>query len=161
MFTLAGIRKFHSWTHASIALVLDHLSTLPAAAYSQELPGFGFSNLREQIVHVFNCELFWIHTLQSSSFTDWKPADLPAVSDARELQRQVMEQTLAYLSHLTEEQLNTTTKLHFSDGDTATRTPALVLHHLLTHAFHHKGQIVAMCRLLGHPASDTDLIRFE
>lgn len=161
MFTLAGIRKLHSWTHASIALVLDHLSTLPAAAYTQELPGFGFSNLRAQVVHVFNCESFWIHTLQSSPFTDRLPADSPAVSDAREVQHQVMEQTLAYFSRLTEEQLNANTKLYFPEGDTAIRTPALVLHHLLTHAFHHKGQIVAMCRLLGHPAPDTDLNQFE
>ncbi len=28
-------------------------------------------------------------------------------------------------------------------------------------AFHHKGQIVAMCRALGHPAHDTDLNQFE
>jgi uncharacterized damage-inducible protein DinB len=35
------------------------------------------------------------------------------------------------------------------------------LHHLLTHTFHHKGQIVAMCRVLGHPAPDTDLNQFE
>jgi uncharacterized damage-inducible protein DinB len=161
LFTLAGIGKLHSWTHASLALVLDHLSTLPAGAYTRELPGFGFPNLRAQVVHVFNCELFWIHALQSDPFTDRNPADLPAVSDAKELQHQVMARTLAYLSRLTEEELNTNTKLHFSDGEIAIRTPALVLHHLLTHGFHHKGQIVAMCRLLGHPAPDTDLNQFE
>jgi uncharacterized damage-inducible protein DinB len=72
-----------------------------------------------------------------------------------------MQQTTAYLSRLTEEQLNTGSELHFSDGDTAVRTPALVLHHVFTHAFHHKGQIVAMCRVLGHPAPDTDLNQFE
>jgi uncharacterized damage-inducible protein DinB len=161
LFTLPGIRKLHNWTHASLGLVLDHLSTLPAGAYTEELPGFGFPNLRAQVVHVFNCESFWVHALQSTSFGDRKPADLPAVSDARELQHQVMQETLTYLSPLTAEMLNTSTMLHFSDGDTAIRTPALVLHHVLTHAFHHKGQIVAMCRLLGHPAPDTDLNQFE
>jgi uncharacterized damage-inducible protein DinB len=69
--------------------------------------------------------------------------------------------TLNYLSGLNEQRLNAGTELHFSDGDTAVRTPALVLHHVLTHAFHHKGQIVSMCRRLGYPVSDTDLIRFE
>ncbi|MGB8537818.1 MAG: hypothetical protein WCD57_15465 [Acidobacteriaceae bacterium] len=29
------------------------------------------------------------------------------------------------------------------------------------HAFHHKGQIVSMCSILGHPAPDTDLNQFE
>src|SRR5580704_8560248 len=37
------------------------------------------------------------------------------------------------------------------------RSPAFILHHVITHAYHHKGQVVAMCRLLGHPAPDTDL----
>ena len=29
MFTLDGVRKFHSWTHASLTLLLDHLSIIP------------------------------------------------------------------------------------------------------------------------------------
>lgn len=161
MFTLTGIRKLHSWTHASLALLLDHLSTFSWDAYTQELPGFGFHNIRAQVLHVFNCESFWIHTLQSAPFTDRNPTDWPAVPDARELQHQVMQRTLTYLSDLTTEQLNTGNELHFSDGDIVVRTPALVLHHVLTHAFHHKGQIVAMCRVLGCPAPDTDLSQFE
>jgi uncharacterized damage-inducible protein DinB len=66
-----------------------------------------------------------------------------------------------YLESLTDEQLNGDTALRFSDGDSAVRTPALILHHVFTHAFHHKGQIVAMCRELGHPAPDTDLNQFQ
>lgn len=31
--------------------------------------------------------------------------------------------------------------------------------HMITHEFHHKGQIMAMCRLLGHVPPDTDVIR--
>jgi len=63
LFTLAGIRKLLSWTHASLALVLDHLSKLPSGAYTQEIPGFGFPDLRAQVVHVFNWESFWIHSI--------------------------------------------------------------------------------------------------
>jgi len=32
---------------------------------------------------------------------------------------------------------------------------------MLTHAFHHKGQMVAMCRALGRPVRDTDMNQFE
>ena len=161
MFTVDGARKFHGWTHASLNLVLDHLSTIPASDYGKELPSFGFSTLQKQVIHIFNCEAFWIHTLQGLEYFDRDPAEFPAVSDARFLQQDVARQTQAYLSSLTNQQLNTETKLHFSDGDTGARTPALILHHVLTHAFHHKGQIVAVCRELGHPARDTDLNQFE
>ena len=151
----------HSWTYSSLTLLLDHLSTIPEEAYVKELPGFGFSTLRAQIIHIFNCEGFWIHTLQAIRFRDENLADWPTIPDVRRLQHRVGANTLAYLSGLTDEQLNTDTELRFSDGDRAVRTPAFILHHVLTHAFHHKGQIVSMCRTLGYPAPDTDLSRFE
>ena len=161
MFTLDGVRKFHGWTHASLNLILDHLSTIPASDYAKELPTFGFRTLREQVIHIFNCEGFWIHTLQGLRYVDRKPEECPAVADARLLQQDVSGRTHRYLSNLTDQHLNSDTELHFPDGDVAVRTPALVLHHVLTHAFHHKGQIVAMSRALGHPAYDTDLNQFE
>jgi uncharacterized damage-inducible protein DinB len=161
MFTVDGIRKFHDWTHASLTILLDHLTTLPAADYEKTVSGFGFPTLRDQVIHIFNCEGSWIHILQGHSYFDRTAAECPAVADAKLMQEEIRNQTRSYLSGLTNEQLNADTELHFSDGDVAVRTPSLVLHHLLTHAFHHKGQIVAMCRALGHPGPDTDMIRFE
>jgi len=161
VFTIDGIRKFHGWTHACLGLLLDHLSSIPATDYGKELPAVGFPTLREQVIHIFNCEGFWIHTLQGLSYVDRSPAQCPAVSDARLFEQEVIQQTHTYLSGLTDWQLNSTAELNFSDGDIAIRTPALILHHVLAHAFHHKGQIVAMCRALGHPAPDTDLNQFE
>ena len=161
MFTVDGVRKFHGWTHACLDVVFNHLSTIPGDDYGKKVSGFGFPTLREQVIHLFNCEGLWIHTLQGKPYVDRRAEEYPAVAYARAMQREVTGQTHAYLASLTDQQLNTDTKLHFPDGDVAVRTPALVLHHVLTHAFHHKGQIVAMCRLLGHPARDTDLNQFE
>jgi uncharacterized damage-inducible protein DinB len=161
VFTVDGVQKFHSWTHSSLNLLLDHLSTVPPGDYGKDVPGFGFSTLRKQVIHIFNCEGFWISTLQGLRYVDRNPAEYHALADARLLQQEVRGRTHAYLSSLTDQQLNMNMELHFSDGDMAVRTPALVLHHVLTHAFHHKGQVVAMCRLLGHPAPDTDLNQFE
>jgi uncharacterized damage-inducible protein DinB len=112
------------------------------------------------VLHILNCEGFWVHTLRAVPFVNQDPDVWPIVSDARLLQREVSLKTLNYLSDLTEQRLNDPTELRFPDGDTAVCTPALILHHVLTHAFHHKGQIVSMCRILGYPAPDTDLNRF-
>lgn len=161
MFTLDGIRQFHRWTHLCFGRALDHLATTPIADYTRDVPGFGSPNLRDQVIHCIQCEAFWIHMLQGLPYTDEDPSRFPTVADARAFESKVTAQTLDYLSRLTNPQLNADTTLHFPDGDTAVRTPALILHHMLTHAFHHKGQIAAMCRLLGHPAPDTDLNNFE
>ncbi|HEX3663281.1 MAG TPA: DinB family protein [Acidobacteriaceae bacterium] len=161
MFTLDGIRQFHRWTHQSLGLVFDHLATLPADDYTKELSGFGYPSLRAQVIHLLACEARWVNRLQGLPNQSWELARWPAVSDARALRDEVTRKTMIYLSSLTHQQLNGQTTLYFPDGETAVRTPALILHHVLTHAFHHKGQIVAMCRLLGHPAPDTDLNNFE
>lgn len=161
MFTVDGIRKLHAWTHACLTVVLDHAATIPPDDFLKAVPDFGFPTVHKQIIHILNCEGFWIHLLQGLPYWDRNPAEYQTVSEVRALQQEVIQETLAYLSGLSQEQLNSAMELRFPDGDIASRTPALVLHHVFTHAFHHKGQIVAMCRALGHPAPDTDLNNFE
>jgi uncharacterized damage-inducible protein DinB len=38
-------------------------------------------------------------------------------------------------------------------------TPLQLFTHVITHEFHHKGQILTMSRLLGYIPADTDVIR--
>ena len=39
-------------------------------------------------------------------------------------------------------------------------TPAQLFTHVFSHEFHHKGQVLNMCRLLGHVPPDTDVSLF-
>ena len=160
MFTLDGMRKFHSWTHESLDVLFDHLGILTAAEYEQQIAGFGFPSVHAQVVHILGCEVRWVTRLRALAVGAWDPGSWPTIAEARTLQAEARAQTLEYLAGLSEEQLNANAELRFPDG-VFFRTPALVLHHVFTHAFHHKGQIVAMCRILGHPAPDTDLNQFE
>jgi uncharacterized damage-inducible protein DinB len=93
VFTVDGVRKLHGWTHASLSLVLDHLSTMSTDYYVTELSGFGFRTLRGQAIHIFNCEGFWVHTLQGLRYTNRTPEELPAVADVRLLQKEVSHST--------------------------------------------------------------------
>lgn len=161
MFTLDGIRQLHRWTHFCLDRAFNHIAAIPVADYTRDIPGFGSPNLRAQVIHCINCEAFWVHTLRGAPYTDEDPALFPTMAEARAFESKVTAQTLTYLAGISDRQVNTNTTLHFPHGETRVRTPALILHHMLTHAFHHKGQIAAMCRLLGHPAPDTDLDNFE
>ncbi len=161
MFTLNGIRQFHRWTHLCLDRAFDHIATIPVADYTRDVPGFGSPSLRDQVIHCINCEAFWVHTLRAAPYADEDPALFPTMAEARAFESKVTAQTSAYLANISEQQLNTPTQIRFPGRDAKFQTPALILHHMLTHAFHHKGQIAAMCRLLGHPAPDTDLDNFE
>jgi uncharacterized damage-inducible protein DinB len=72
VFPIDGIRKFHGWTHDSLDLVLNHLATMPTNDYVKEVSGFGFPTLRDQAIHICNCEGFWVHTLQWLRYVETK-----------------------------------------------------------------------------------------
>lgn len=71
----------------------------------------------------------------------------------------IRDATQSYLADLTEGHLNTTLATRPVDWGGELRSPAFILLHVITHAFHHKGQVVAMLRIVGYPAPDTDLQR--
>ena len=79
---------------------------------------------------------------------------MPALEAAK---ARIQRATQAYLGDLREDELNTTLAERPVDWGGELRSPAFILLHVITHAFHHKGQVVAMLRILGYPAPDTDL----
>ena len=89
MFTLAGIRQFHGWTHGSLTLLLNHLSTIPATEYAKEVPGFGFPTIRAQVIHSELRGLSDQNAPKAHPFDDQDPTNWPSVSDARRLQSEV------------------------------------------------------------------------
>jgi uncharacterized damage-inducible protein DinB len=157
MFNRDGIRELHGVTHDRLDLLLDHVAQLPPADFVRELPGFGFASVRDQLAHLLGAEDRWVHRLQHLPLPRWEATDYPTAESLRPVKERVKAATIAYLGRLPDSELNTTLATRPSDWHGILRSPAFILHHVITHAYHHKGQVVAMCRLLGHPAPDTDL----
>jgi len=147
----------HGWTHERVELLIEHANTLTATEFVQELPGFGYSSVRDQLMHMLGAEERWVLRLQNLPIEAWPAADYATVDPFRRARSRVMRATVAYLEALPEADLNRPLSRRPAAWIGELRSPAFILHHVLTHAFHHKGQVVAMCRLLGHPAPDTDL----
>ena len=159
MFTKEGVASLHAWTHERLDTVFEHVRVLTSAQFVQEIPGFGQANVRDQLAHILAAESGWIGRLRELKSENWELdnfPDLPALAAAK---REVAAATQAYLQSVSEVQLNTTLEKVSLDWVGPPRSPAFVLQHICTHAFHHKGQIAAMCRMLGHPLPDTDLQR--
>ncbi len=159
MFTTAGLKSFHARTHSSLDILLTHLRTMHSDLLLAELSGFARPNIRDQMFHTIANEIYWIHGLQLLPLPKLSADDYSTAEALVECKRRAMAETLEYLDRLSEPELNQDL-LHVPEGWVGPpRSPAFILHHVLTHAFHHKGQVVAMCRLLGHPAPDTDYQR--
>jgi uncharacterized damage-inducible protein DinB len=157
MFTKAGIIELHATTHERLDLLLRHLATVPDEPWHKPIPGFGHPSVWKQLMHILTCEEGWIHDLQNKPFASWHPEDCPTIGALQASKNRIREATRIYLGNLTEEQLNTPLPERPPDWGGEIRSPAFILLHVITHAFHHKGQVVAMLRILGYPAPDTDL----
>jgi uncharacterized damage-inducible protein DinB len=157
MFTKAGITELHGAMHQLLDLLLRHVATVPDDLQHNPIPGFGHSSIWKQLVHILTCEEGWVHDLQDKTFACWREEDCPTMTALLAAKARISEATRTYLNHLSEEQLNTTLPKRPVDWGGELRSPAFILLHVITHAFHHKGQVVAMLRILGYPAPDTDL----
>lgn len=159
MFTKAGIRELHIATHESLDVLLRHISGVPDNLLREPLSGFGFPTVWKQLTHILTVEEGWVHNLQDEAFAIWKAEDCATVTGLLTEKARIRDATRAYLERLTEAQLNTTLEKRPQRWFGNLRSPAFILLHVITHTFHHKGQVVAMLRALGHPAPDTDLQR--
>lgn len=157
MFSKAGISELHATMHERLDLLLQHVSTVPDELRHKLIPGFGHPSVWKQLVHILTCEEGWVHDLQNKAFAGWHEEDCATMPALLAAKHRIQEETLTYLGGLSEEQLNTTLAQRPLDWGGELRSPAFILLHVITHAFHHKGQIVAMLRILGYQAPDTDL----
>ena len=157
MFNKTGIIELHATMHERLDLLLRHVVTVPDELWHKTISGFGHSSVWRQLVHILMCEEGWIHDLQNKSFAGWPAEDCLTMAALQASKDRIRQATRTYVANLAEEELNTTIRERPADWSGELRSPAFILLHVITHAFHHKGQIVAMLRILGYPAPDTDL----
>ena len=114
--------------------------------------------MRQQFIHVLFSEAAWICELQSLPLPKLDTA-AGTIDALRHMKKSVTGATITYLDSMSEHALNSKLDRYPVSWIGPQRTPGFILLHLITHGFHHKGQIVAMLRLLGYPAPDTDMQR--
>ena len=161
MFSKEGIRFLHREAHGCLDIVFGHAATLPFATVERELPGASHGSLRNQMVHVLYTEAGWVGDLQNRPVAKWRNEDFRDVRSLVEAKRSVASETARYLDSLLEAELNRELTVRPKEWVGPLRSPAFILLHIVTHAFHHKGQMAMMFRMLGHPIGDTDLQREE
>ena len=159
MFTKDGIKQLHAWTHQSLDIMLGHTASVPAESLRTMLAGFGIATVWKQLVHILEVEEGWVCDLQDKPFAGWREEQCQTMEVLLEGKERVRTATRAYLESLSEAELNAPLTERPTGWVGELKSPAFILLHVVTHAFHHKGQVVAMLRTLGYPAPDTDLQR--
>ena len=138
--------------------VLDWLDTLPPRVLTEPRAEFAFGSLDRIYAHVADCYLWWVGTVGLGR------ADEPAVdAGSVDALRTAFDRvdTVVAEALATFEDLDAPLSWTSREGTRETLSRRWLLLHPITHEFHHKGQALALARVLGHPhhgAPDTDLV---
>jgi uncharacterized damage-inducible protein DinB len=154
------LRGFYAQIRGSRERVFGWAEALPPEVYTQEHPDFAYGSLRNIQAHVADCYLAWIGERGLGLAPAALETDRATLTDAA-----AMRSRFAQVDRVVEQALS-----DFTDLDTPISIPhrsgtlegsrRWLLLHPFTHEFHHKGQLLALGRVLGRPyppGPDTDL----
>ncbi len=152
MYTSEALLDVHERAHRNLADLLTHCCGLDAADADRELDGFGYPTVRLQLHHAFAGERYWVGVLEGRIDVEEDAGDYTTIASLEPLRRRVFEGTRSYLRSASSTELGTPRPMITWGGHERELMPARVIVRTVTHLYDHKGQIVAMCRLLGNPS---------
>ena len=151
------LRTFYDLAQRTRAGVLNWLEGLPPEVLTLARDDFAYGSLSAIYAHIADCYLTWIGTRGlGRQKVEVSAQDIQSLREAFTL---VDVTTLAAFDSFTE--LDEPFSWTSASGWTHTLTRRWLILHPITHEFHHKGQALALARVLGYPhpgKPDTDLV---
>jgi uncharacterized damage-inducible protein DinB len=151
MFTAASLLDLHERGQRSLRRLLKHCGQLSPEELRRELGGFGYPSVREQLEHTIGAQEYWISVVEGRYTEGDGEVNLSTVEELETYRSQVAQTTGEYLRRASEAELNSAREMWTWPGKMRMLVPAHVFLRTLTHIYHHQGQVLAMCRLLGRP----------
>jgi len=154
------LQKQYALVQSSREVVLNFIDTQIGNDLNTPVPAFNNQSIRYFLVHNADCYLNWLayfalkqprKTVNNEDFT--------TIALIRQLYNRADDVVAAFLESFKDTMEVRVEGLHNRAGLVSV-TPLQLFTHVTTHEFHHKGQIMTICRMLGHVPPDTDAIRF-
>lgn len=151
-----ALLEFHRRCHRSFARLLDHGESLTEEELHRKLDGFGYSTVQLQVHHIIAAERYWLGVLQGRMDVDEDEDRYPDISSLRRFRESVAGECERLLRDSSSAELSEPREMMTWGGKKKVLVPAHVIIRTQVHIYHHQGQILAMCRLLGKPANGFD-----
>ena len=149
------LRQQYALTQRSREALLSFIES--EVAEQLNTPSYNDKSIRHLLEHNAGCYLFWLAYFALQLPTgSIKEEGFTTMPEIRRLYAKVDEIMMAFLDKFGD--TPDTPITHVPDAWGArTATPLQLFTHVVTHEFHHKGQILLLCRQLGHIPPDTDI----
>jgi uncharacterized damage-inducible protein DinB len=136
--------------------LLEFLLTISREDFVRPVPEAGDKSLRDHLVHVVGADEFWISLIQDRDYRRLDPKEFATLESVVP----VLDEVADRIDHVFsggDEEWFVREKVVSHHGRTERLIPAMVAMHMLTHEYHHKGQMMMIARILGYEPPDTDL----
>jgi uncharacterized damage-inducible protein DinB len=122
---------------------------------------FNDSTIIDLLLHNANTYISWLENFGlGGSLQFHQSSDVAGLKEIKILYERVDLFVDKFLKNYCDDYTRPLTSEIKRKGITLTLTPLALFTHVITHEFHHKGQILSMSRMLGYVPIDTDVIRY-
>ncbi|MCC3157499.1 DinB family protein [Hymenobacter sp. 15J16-1T3B] len=154
------LRAQYALTQSARGVLLDYCASLTPAHLVAPLPAFNNSSIRDLLVHMANTYYHWLGVVARQLPPRYfEPAAVPDVAALRTCFARVDELVTEFLARAAGHEQQAEWLTVTRRPEPLPLTPLQLFTHVLTHEFHHKGQVLSMSRQLGYLPVDTDVIR--
>lgn len=140
--------------------LFSYCRTINNADLLTKIETFNTNSILMLLTHVANSYLHWVKFFDLQIPPQYFNGE--AAMNMKDIEFMFEQVDAAIAGFLSRHKVNyeeSFTKTHPRKNQLITTTPLLLYTHVITHEFHHKGQILTMSRLLGYTPVDTDVIR--
>jgi len=138
-------------------VLLDYCSTVSADDFKNGNTAFGRGgSMRNLLVHIANTYQYWIaeHMLKRDVvYTKYEEKDHIAEVIA------LFAEVDTFMAEFIKDMDNRNEIEYELGGIKGTAAPFTLFTHVITHEYHHKGQVLSISRHLGYTPADTDVMR--
>jgi uncharacterized damage-inducible protein DinB len=154
------LQKQYALLQGSREVVFNFIDTVVGDDLNAPVPAYENRTMRHLLEHNASCYFNWLaYFALKQPDGSLKDQGFTTVNLIRQLYDKVDEIVALFLKSFEDKMEIPVHGIHNRNGQVSA-TPLQLFTHVLTHEFHHKGQIMTMCRLLGYIPPDTDTIRF-
>ena len=157
MNELLDLFAYNGWANR---IIFDAVAKLPDEQYFRDLKS-SYGGIHGTLCHIVWAEQLWLHRwLKLPNPAVSQGTDLKSLQDVRERWEAVDRERDAFVSGMTDTQLEETRLVKPSSGGEFVHTFRQMFRHFINHSSYHRGQIVTFLRQLGTAPPSTDLILY-
>jgi uncharacterized damage-inducible protein DinB len=156
---IEALQTQYTLAQRSRDLVFDFIESAVGNDLNTPVPAFQNQTIRHLLVHNADCYLYWLDYMSLELPVQWlKYNDYESIADIRRLYLKEDDMMAAFLKKF-ENSMDLPINNARARQEKLNATPLMIFTHVITHEFHHKGQIMSMCRQLGYPPPETDIYK--